>query len=51
MNIQRKNKDKRKKMSMLIGRNKNVLIKLIHPTMSTLQETVYNNDSVLFNLH
>ena len=26
-------------------------IKIIHSTMSTLQETVYRNDSVLLNLH
>ena len=26
-------------------------IKIIHSTMSTLQETVYRNDSLLLNLH
>ena len=38
------------KKSILIGRNA-FLNKIIHSTMSTLHETVYRNDSVLFNLH
>ena len=35
---------------MLIGRNP-FPNKIIHSIMSTLQETVYRNDSVLFNLN
>ena len=35
---------------MLIGRNP-FSNKNIHSTISTLQETVYRNDSVLFNLN
>ena len=48
MTIYSEYNDKRKTMSMLIGQNP-FASKIIHSTiMSSLQETVYRNDSVLF---
>ena len=49
-NIKQKNNDKRQKLACLLGEIP-FPIKIIHSTISTLQETVYRNDSVLFNLH
>ena len=41
---------KRQKLACLLGRFP-FLITIIHSTMPKMQETVYRNDSVLFNLH
>ena len=48
--FKKKHGDKKTKLSMLIGRNL-FPNKIVYSTMSTFQETVYRNDSVLFNLH
>ena len=45
-----KNNDKRQKLACLFG-GIPFPITIIHSTMSTLQETVYRNDSVSSNLH
>ena len=50
LNIKSKNNDKRQKLACLLG-GIPYTITIIHSTMPTLQETVYRNDSVLFNLH
>ena len=42
--------DKRQKLACLMVEI-HFTIKLIHSTMSTLQDIVYRNDSVLFNPH
>ena len=48
--LKQKNNDKRHKLACLLD-GIPFPIKIIHSTMSTLQETVYRNDSVLFKLH
>ena len=51
MNIEsKKNNDKRQKLACFSG-GIPFPIKILHSTMSTLQETLYRNDSLLFNLH
>ena len=47
---QKTNNDKRQKLACLLG-GIPFAMKIIHSTMSTLQETVYGNGSVVFNLH
>ena len=46
----KQNNDKRKTRTCLLD-GIPLPIKIIQSTMSTLQETIYRNDSVLFNLH
>ena len=48
--LKQKNNDKRQQLASLLG-GIHFPIKIIHSTMSTLQETVYRNDSVKFNPH
>ena len=48
--LKKKNNDKRKKVACFLDRIP-LPVKIIHSTMSTLQETVCRNDSVLFSLH
>ena len=48
--IKQKNNDNRQNLAPLLGEIP-FPIKIIHSTISTLQETVNRNDSVLFNLH
>ena len=49
-NLKQKIMIKDKKLTCLLG-GIPFPIKMIHSTMSTLQETVYRNDSLLFYLH
>ena len=48
--LKQTNNTKRQKLAYLWG-GIPFPITIIHSTMSTLQEIVYRNDSVLFNLH